>query len=294
MDEKKSLIIDPKSRKQLIDIENNQISISRQCELLNISKSSYYYKSYKKSNRNDELIMNEIDKIYTKYPFYGSRRIKVELVKLGFKVNRKKIQRLMRIMNLIAIYPKPSLSKRNIDHKTYPYLLRDVKIAHVNHVWSTDITYIKMKNGFVFLTAVIDWYSRYVLSWKVSNTLHTDFCIDAVKEALKHGKPKIFNTDQGSQYTSDKFTSVLLNEKEILISMDGKGRALDNIFVERLWRTVKYEEIFINEYDSIRELKDRLEKYFKFYNFERPHQSLDYKTPWEIFSINEKGEKEFA
>jgi putative transposase len=231
--------------------------------------------------------MAKIDEIYTKYPFMGSRRILAELIGLGYNISHKKVKNLMQIMRIIAIYPKPNLSKAAKENKKYPYLLRDVDITENNQVWSTDITYIKLKRGFVYLTAVIDWHSRFVLSWKLSNTLHTDFCIDVLNEALKIGKPQIFNTDQGSQYTSNEFTSILLQNK-IQISMDGKGRALDNIFVERLWRTVKYEEIFLNEYENIAELKKALTKYFAFYNNWRKHQSLNYKTPTEIYNGENK------
>lgn len=226
--------------------------------------------------------MDQIDKIYTKYPYMGSRKIKLELIDLGYAINRKTVQKLMRIMGICAIYPKPNLSKAAKEHKKYPYLLRGVKITENDQVWSTDITYIKLKKGFVYLTAVIDWHSRYVLSWKLSNTLHTDFCIDALNEALKISKPQIFNTDQGVQYTSNDFTEILI-KNNILISMDGKGRALDNIFVERLWRTVKYEEIYLKEYENIVELKNALTEYFFRYNNLRKHQSLAYKTPAEIY-----------
>lgn len=226
--------------------------------------------------------MDKIDEIYTKHPFKGARRIRIDLIDLGYNISRNKVQQLMQIMGLEAVYPKPNLSKPGKENKKYPYLLKDMDIIENNQVWSTDITYIKMKKGFAYLTAVIDWHSRFVLSWKLSNTLHTDFCIDALNDAFKLGTPLIFNTDQGSQYTSDEFTGVL-TEKEIWISMDGKGRALDNIFVERLWRTVKYEEIYLNDYENMTELKKALTEYFLFYNYERKHQSLGYKTPAEVY-----------
>jgi putative transposase len=226
--------------------------------------------------------MDKIDEIYTKHPFKGARRIRIDLIDLGYNISRKKVQQLMQIMGLEAVYPKPNLSKPGKENKKYPYLLKDMDIIENNQVWSTDITYIKMKKGFTYLTAVIDWHSRFVLSWKLSNTLHTDFCIDALNDAFKLGTPLIFNTDQGSQYTSDEFTGVL-TEKEIWISMDGKGRALDNIFVERLWRTVKYEEIYLNDYENMTELKKALTEYFLFYNYERKHQGLGYKTPAEVY-----------
>lgn len=226
--------------------------------------------------------MDKIDEIYTKHPFKGARRIRIDLIDLGYNISRKKVRQLMQIMGIEAVCPKPNLSKPNKQNKKYPYLLKNMDIIENNQVWSTDITYIKMKKGFAYLTAVIDWHSRFVLSWKLSNTLHTDFCIDALNDAFKLGTPLIFNTDQGSQYTSDEFTGVL-TEKEIWISMDGKGRALDNIFVERLWRTVKYEEIYLNDYENMADLKKALTKYFLFYNYERKHQSLGYKTPAEVY-----------
>ncbi len=229
----------------------------------------------------DLQIMDEIDRIFTKTPFYGSRRITVSLRKLDYAVNRKRIQRLMRVMGLEAIYPKGNLSKRNQAHKIYPYLLNDVQINRPNFVWSTDITYIRIGGGFVYLTAVIDWYSRYVLSWNMSNSLQSEFCIIAMEDALQQSVPEIVNTDQGVQFTSKDFID-LLKEKEIKISMDSKGRALDNIFVERLWRSVKYEEVYLKDYQIVRDAGKSLKNYFNFYNNERPHQSLGYKTPREI------------
>lgn len=206
----------------------------------------------------------------------------VWLNRQGYVVNRKRIERLMKLMGLQAIYPKPNLSRRRQDHRIYPYLLRGVEILCPDHVWSTDVTYIRMKGGFLYLTAVIDWYSRYVLSWRLSNTLDVYFCIDALEEALRLGRPSIFNTDQGSQYTSPKFTDVL-DGHGIRISMDGRGRALDNVFVERLWRTVKYEEVYLRDYRTPVEARDSLARYFKFYNEERIHQSLGYRTPVEVY-----------
>lgn len=233
--------------------------------------------------------MRIIDKIYMEWPFYGSRKMTKELVKYGHEVNRKRVQRLMRLMGLEVIYQKPNLSKPNLLHKKYPYLLKNVKVSAVNHVWSTDITYIPVKGGFLYLAAILDWYSRYVLTWKLSNDLNSQFCIDALEEALEMGKPQIFNTDQGVQFTSEAFVSVL-ETKQIQISMDGKGRALDNIFVERLWRTVKYEEVYCKAYENFSEAKTNLEEYFKFYNDKRMHQSLGYKTPREIFLIGQKAQ----
>ena len=223
-----------------------------------------------------------MDREYTAHPFYGSRRMTAWLCAQGYPVNRKRIQRLMQLMGLEAIYPKPNLSKADAEHKKYPYLLRDLEINFPGHVWSTDITYIRLDGGFAYCTAIIDWYSRYVLSWKVSNTLDTGFCLEALEEALEVGKPEIFNTDQGVQYTSSAFTGVL-ERAGIRISMDGKGRALDNIFVERLWRSLKYEDIYLKDYSSVKEVRQGIDKYFSFYNNERLHQSLDYRCPRDVF-----------
>ena len=226
--------------------------------------------------------MNLIDKQFTRTPFYGTRRMTVWLQNLGFQVNRKRIIRLMNLMGLEAIYPKPRLSLENKEHRKYPYLLKGVKISEPNQVWSTDITYIRLRQGFVYLVAILDWFSRYVLSWQVSSTLEVDFCLHALNKALDRNRPQIFNTDQGSQFTSLDFTG-RLESAGIQISMDGRGRVFDNIFVERLWRSVKYEEVYLNEYSDITECKNRLTKYFKFYNEERNHQSLDYLTPREVY-----------
>ena len=233
-----------------------------------------------------QKIMNLIDEEYTKHPFYGSPRLTVFLNKNGYKVNIKRVKRLMKKMGIVAIYPKPNLSKKNQEHRIYPYLLTDIEIKEPNFVWSIDITYIRLERGFMYLVAVIDWYSRYVLSWELSNTLEADFCIEALQKALQKGTPVFFNTDQGSQFTSNGFISVL-TDKKINISMDSKGRALDNIFVERLWRSVKYEDIYIKQYVTVDDLYNGLRAYFEFYNHERPHQSLNYKTPYDIhFSKN--------
>jgi putative transposase len=224
-------------------------------------------------------LMKLIDRCHLEKPFYGSRRVRDWLEDRGHKVNRKRIQRLMRTMGIVALYPKRNLSLANQAHKIYPYLLRNLIINRPNQVWSTDITYIPMARGFVYLVAVMDWYSRRVLSWRVSNTMDVSFCVDALEEAIEnYDAPEIFNTDQGSQFTSEEFTSVL-KEHEIQISMDGKGRWVDNVFVERLWRSVKYEEIYLKAYDDIRSAKESLGQYFEFYNYERRHQSLDRQTP---------------
>jgi putative transposase len=267
-------------RRAMVD-ENNTMSISRQCQLLNVSRTAYYYRP-EISKANLER-MRQIDELFTEDPSRGTRRISESLKRRGVNIGRGKVRRLMDRMGLSAIYCKPNLSKHAPMHKKYPYLLRGVKIIRVNQVWSTDITYIRLRNGFVYLTAVIDWYSRYVLSWRLSTTLDAAFCVEALEEALgKYGKPEIFNTDQGSQFTSDEFTGVL-QKHGIVISMDGKGRALDNVFVERLWRTVKYENVFLNDYGSVAECQKGLKKFFDRYNNRREHQSLDYKFPAEVY-----------
>jgi len=261
--------------------------------LLNISRSTYYYKPKGESPKNLEL-MELMDKQYTKTPFYGVAKMCAHLRSLNNDVNIKRIRRLYRLMGLNAIYCKPNLSKANKEHIKYPYLLRGVVIDRVGQVWSTDITYIPMKNGFMYLTAIIDWHSRYVVSWGLSNTLDGSFCRDTLKEALRNSKPEIFNTDQGVQYTSESFTSIL-KDAEISISMDGKGRALDNVFVERLWRTVKYEYVYLHKQDNGKDLYDGLKEYFDFYNNQRPHQSLNYKTPAEVyFGESAKGSQQSA
>lgn len=258
------------------------LSIERQCELLGLSRSSYYYQPAKESAKN-LLLMKLIDAQYMKRPFFGSRRMVTILDREhGYQVNRKRVQRLMRKMGIEAIYPKPRLSRPEPGHKIYPYLLRNLAIAYANQVWCADITYIPMPGGFMYLVAVMDWYSRYVLSWRLSNTLDATFCVDALDEALSLAKPTIFNTDQGVQFTSTDFTSVL-SDAHIAISMDGRGRYLDNIFIERLWRTVKYEDIYIWHYELVPELELGLQRYFNFYNVERPHFSLNDYTPAQIY-----------
>lgn len=268
----------------------HKITVVRQCELLKIPRSTIY--TQPKPTEVDELdllLCRLIDEEYTRHPFYGSRRIVVFLKKQGHTVNRKRVQRLMRSMRLAGMAPGPNTSKRHPEHKIYPYLLRGMKIIRPNQVWSTDITYVRLAHGFAYLVAIIDWYSRKVLSWRLSNSLDASFCIDCLEEALKHhGKPEIFNTDQGVQFTSKGFTDVL-KRKEIKISMDGRGRALDNIFVERLWRSVKYEDIYIKGYNCMGELLTGLIAYFDFYNNERPHQSLSNLTPNQVYKTGENG-----
>jgi len=250
--------------------------------LLGLAKSSFYHKA-KPINEFTLKLLNLIDEYYTKYPYFGTRTMAAYLSSLGYNVNRKRIQRLYHILGIEAIYPKPKTSIANKEHKIYPYLLRNVEITHNNHVWSTDITYIRMHKGFVYLVAVMDWYSRYVLSWKLSPFMDVDFCIEALNDALgKEVSCDIFNTDQGSQFTSNKFTQIL-KDNNIQISMDGKGRALDNVFVERLWRTVKYNCVYLKSYDTVKSLRSDLDEFFRFYNYERPHQSLKNKTPSNIY-----------
>lgn len=262
----------------------DEISLVQQCALAGVSRATYYAQQKpRKTNENDLLFSQLIDEEYTRHPFYGSRKMVVFLENLGHKVNRKRVQRLMREMGLVSMAPGPNTSQSHPEHKVYPYLLRGVSITEPNQVWSTDITYLRLKNGFTYLVAIIDWYSRRVLSWRISNTMDATFCVECLEDALRtHDKPKIFNTDQGSQFTSDAFTGVLKREK-IDISMDGRGRAFDNIFVERLWRSVKYEDIYLKGYGSISELTLGLTEYFAFYNNERPHQSLAYKTPNNVY-----------
>jgi putative transposase len=261
----------------MIELNHPRLSVRRQCELMGLSRSSLYYQPACETAENLHL-MRQMDEQYLKTPFYGSRRMTVWLNRQGYAVNRKRVQRLMRLMGLEAIYPRPRTSIVNPSHKIYPYLLRDLAIIHPHQVWSTDITYIPMPQGFMYLVAILDWYSRYVLSWRLSNTLDGSFCLEALEEALALGKPRIFNSDQGVQFTSLEFTG-RLETAGIAISMDGRGRALDNVFVERLWRSVKYEDVYIKDYGSVVELETGLTEYFQLYNYHRPHQSLNYQTP---------------
>jgi putative transposase len=258
-----------------------QLSICRQCELLGLARASFYYEPATESQENLKL-MRLIDEQYTAQPVYGSRRMAVWLQGQGHEVNRKRVQRLMRLMGLEAIYPKPKLSAPGQGHKVFPYLLRGVAIQRVDQVWSTDITYVPLSSGFMYLAAVIDWHSRYVLAWRLSNTLDGSFCLEMLDEALALGRPEVFNTDQGVQFTAEAFTSRLL-AAGVKVSMDGKGRCLDNVFVERLWRTVKYEDVYLKRYEVVPQLLAGLKDYFPFYNEQRPHQSLDYRTPAEVY-----------
>jgi putative transposase len=265
----------------LVEFNHPELSVRRQCELLGLARSTFYYEPTGATSE-DLHLMRLIDELYTDCPFYGSRKITEALTRRGEEVNRKRVQRLMREMGLEAIYPKPRLSAAGRGHKIYPYLLRGVKIERPDQVWSADITYVPLPSGFMYLAAVIDWYSRYVLAWRLSNTLDGAFCLEMLEEALKGGRPEVFNTDQGVQFTAEAFTGRLLSAG-VVVSMDGRGRALDNVFVERLWRTVKYEDIYIRGYEMVAELLQGLTRYFAFYNQERLHQSLGYETPAEVY-----------
>ena len=269
-------------RREMVDREHPVLSTVRQCALLDISRSSLYYRLRGTCSK-DLAMMKRIDQQYLITPFYGSRRIKVWLGRQGHQVSRKRVRRLMRTMGLQAIYRRPRTSQPGPGHKVYPYLLGGMEITRPNQVWAADITYIPMAKGFHYLVAIMDWYTRYVVAWRLSNTLDADFCIEALEEALGKGKPEVFNTDQGSQFTSEGFTG-LLERHGVRISMDGKGRYTDNIFVERLWRTVKYEEVYLRAYSNGLEAKAGLDDYFRFYNTQRPHQALGYRTPGEVFN----------
>jgi putative transposase len=262
----------------MIERARPALSVRRQCELLQLSRSGLYYEP-EPTDPEQLALMRRMDEIHLKYPFYGSRKISFELRKEGREANRKCIQRLMRLMGLEALAPKPSTSAPHPEHPKYPYLLRGLTVSRVNQVWSTDITYIPMREGFVYLVAIMDWYSRRVLSWRLSNTMDSSFCVEALEQALRRfGTPEIFNTDQGAQFTAEAFTKPL-RERGIAISMDGKGRCLDNIFVERLWRSLKYEEVYLHAYDNAMEARSGIGRYLDFYNNERPHQALGYQTP---------------
>lgn len=280
---KKNLQRCEEDRRNFIEPQNEDISVRRQCELLGVARSTYYYKQIGESEENQQLML-EIDRIYTESPFYGTRRITAVLNRMPrwSEVDRKRVRRLMGLMGIEAIYPKPRLSKANELHPKYPYLLKEIIVDRPNQVWSTDITYIPTLKGFVYLVAIMDWYSRYVLSWDISNSLESSFCIKALERSIaRYDKPEIFNSDQGSQFTDGKFTGIL-NQANVRISMDGRGRCWDNIFIERLWRSVKYEEVYLKEYPTLPDARASIEKYFRFYNESRPHQSLDYRTPKEV------------
>lgn len=261
-----------------------QLSIRRQCELLGLGRANWYYQSTEEGADTLELLRH-IDQQYTRTPFYGSRRVTVYLNGLGYAVNRKRVQRLMRLMGLAGVAPGPHMSRLHPTHAIYPYLLRDLVIDHPNQVWCTDVTYIPMHRGFLFLVAILDWYSRYVVAWMVSNTQETAFCLQALEQAFTHGCPEIFNSDQGCQFTSVAFTA-RLEAAGVQISMDGRGRVLDNIFIERLWRTVKYEYIYLSDHRDGADMERGLTTYFRFYNTDRPHQALGYRTPEQVHFEN--------
>ncbi len=271
-----------------IEAGHEKLPLTRQCELASVPRATVYRRIDAASRQacedeSDLKLRVLIDEEYTSRPFYGSRRMVVFLRAAGHVVNRKRVQRLMRAMGLAGMAPGPNTSRAHPRHKVYPYLLRGVPVTRPNQVWSTDITYIRLARGFAYLVAIIDWYSRKVLSWRISNSMDASFCVDCLEDALRqHGKPELFNSDQGSQFTSTAFTDVL-KRKGVAISMDGRGRALDNIFVERLWRTVKYEDVYLKGYANMAELMVGLAQYFAFYNAERPHQSLGYQTPDQVY-----------
>lgn len=271
----------------MIDTKDKNLSVRKQCDLLGLRRSSFYYKPRIKMDNQSEYL-KEVEMGYLKYPIYGYRRMNKYLCSKNFASTEKKARNAMKRSGLCAIYPKPKLSVKDPDHDIYPYLLQGLEIKYPNHVWSTDITYLRLNGNFVYLTAIIDIFSRKVLSWKISNSMDNSFCIETLSEAIsKYGKPDIFNTDQGSQYTSRNFTNILKKNK-IKISMDGKGRALDNVYIERLWRSLKYENIFLNEYQTIKELRKGVQKYFDFYNGKRFHQALGYSVPNEIYFAKKK------
>jgi putative transposase len=255
--------------------------VTRQCELLGVSRSTLYYVPVGVSAE-DLAIMQHLDEVYTRWPFYGVRRMRVELDRRGLPANPKRIRRLMRSMGLEAVYPKPRLSTAAANHPVYPYLLRGVRVQRPNQVWASDITYIRLRSGFLYLVAILDWFSRYVISWELSNTADASFCLSALRRALETARPEMTNTDQGSQFTSDLWIEEL-TARGIAISMDGRGRAFDNIFVERLWRSVKYEEVYLHDYDSPAQAWQGLDRYFRFYNHERPHQSLENDPPAAVY-----------
>jgi len=270
-------------------VNHDTLSIVRQCQLLGLPRSTCYYRGAGESEKNLEL-MRLLDEQYMQTPFYGSRRMAWWLQEQGYNVNRKRTQRLLRLMGLEAVYPRPRTSDPNLEHRIYPYLLRNVAISQVNQVWSADITYIPMSRGFMYLVAILDWHSRYVVAWRLSNSLDSDFCVEALQAALAVGQPQIFNTDQGCQFTSRAFTSVL-EQRQIAISMDGRGRALDNVFIERLWWSVKYEDVYLRSYETVLELEAGLAAYFEFYCRRRPHSSLKNRKPWEVYSSASRAAK---
>ena len=269
----------------MIDQKHDFLSIRKQCNVLGIWRSNVYYEPLQ--NKEESILANEIRDLWLDIPAYGYRRITAELHRRGYDINHKHVLRLMRDMHIQALYPKPKTSIRNTKHKIYPYLLRDLFITKPNHVWSTDITYIKMPQGFVYLTSLIDIYSRFIIGWRLSNTLDETFCEEALNSAFQYGKPEILNTDQGSQFTSEAWISCLV-KNNIKISMDGKGRWADNIIIERFWRTLKHEHILLHAFESVKEIKESIKKFIMVYNYKRLHQSLGYKTPAEVYFEQQK------
>ena len=269
-------------KRALINPLDSELSVHQQCALLGLARSSYYYEPQPESGYNLEL-MRLIDEQYLRRPFYGSRRMREWLRGQGHQVCRDRVRRLMRLMGIEAIYPRPRLSIKEQEHRIYPYLLRDLEISHADQVWVADITYIRLRRGFAYLVAIMDWYSRYVVTWELSLMLDAGFCVSALNRALMGSVPELFNTDQGSQFTSEVFTG-RLKEAGIQISMDGRGRTFDNIMIERLWRTVKYEEVYLKDYEDFIDARKGLAEYFLFYNNERPHQSLGFRPPGEVYS----------
>jgi putative transposase len=271
--------------------DESTLALSKRCELAGVSRAVVYDRANRthcQDNEEELTLLRLLDEEYTRHPFYGTRRMRVYLQGCGYVINRKRVQRLMRTLGLEGMAPGINTSKAHPNHKVYPYLLRGVQVTHPNHVWGIDITYVRLAHGFVYLVAIMDWYSRKVLAWRISNTMDVSFCIDCLEDAIQtYGAPEIFNSDQGSQFTSDVFTNIL-KQHQVTISMDGRGRALDNIFVERLWRNVKYEDVYLKKYERMSELLIGLTQYFVFYNQQRPHQSLDYLTPDHVY-LSAKG-----
>lgn len=269
---------------KLIDKQETDISIRRQCAVIGLNRSDYYYEGKPEVSDEDKIIMDEIDRIHTKRPFYGRPRITWQLEENGYSgINHKRVYRLMKVMGIEALFPKRNLSKADPSHRIYPYLLNGLSIVRPNQVWGVDITYIRLKKEWLYLVAIIDWYSRYVVSWELSDTMGVWFCTEALKQGLRIGVPEIHNSDQGSQFTSNEYIGLLSGHPEIGISMDHRGRCFDNIFTERLWRTIKYEEVYLKEYESPREARQSLDEYIKFYNEERPHSSLGNIVPAKIY-----------
>lgn len=268
-------------RQQWIDASHEELSVRRQCDLLQVNRSTIYYKA-QGASIDDISLLNEIRDIWERYPFFGYRRITIELQSKGYDVNHKRIQRLMKTGRIQAIYPGPNTSRRNRLHAVHPYLLKDLPIIRANQAWMVDITYLRLDTGFVYLVALIDVYSRYIVSWQISTTLETTFCVEALKTGLTKGMPLIINSDQGCQFTSEEWTG-FLKDNQIKISMTGKGRCLDNVYIERFWRSVKREEFYLNSYATVKELKKAIGEYIAFYNERRWHQSLEYKTPAAIY-----------